>query len=59
MNNNLKNFVNNMGVLCETWTLTYNNFLSQGMDAKDAMMHTQGFMSAFIATAMQTSGGKE
>lgn len=59
MNDNFKNFVNNMGVLCETWTLTYRSFLSQGMDVKDAMMHTQGFMSALIAATMQTAGGKE
>ena len=59
MIDNFKNFVNNMGVLCETWTLTYKNFLSQGMDAKDAMMHTQGFMAAFISATMQATGGKE
>lgn len=59
MNDNLQNFINNMGVLCETWTLTYKNFLSQGMDVKDAMMHTQGFMTALISATTKTTGGKE
>jgi hypothetical protein len=59
VNDGLKNFINNMGVLCETWTLTYKNFLSQGMDVKEAMMHTQGFMAALISATMQASGGKE
>ena len=55
----LKNFMSSMGVLCETWTVVYNNFISQGMNAKDAMVHTQGFMSAFMAGALQNNGGKE
>ncbi len=54
----LKAFITNVGILCETWTVVYNNFLGQGMDAKDALVHTQGFMSAFIAGAMQNNGGK-
>lgn len=57
MNDGLKSFVNNVGVLCETWTLTYNIFLKQGMNAKDAMAHTQGFMSSLIAASMQTNNG--
>lgn len=59
MNDNFKNFVNNMGVLCETWTLTYRNFLSQGMDEKEAMVHTQGFMTSLIAATTQIGGGNE
>ena len=59
MDDRLKSFVTNIGVLCETWTVVYNNFVSQGFNPKDAMAHTQGFMSAFIAGAMQNNGGKE
>ena len=55
----LKTFVANLGVMCETWTVVYNSFISQGMNAKDAMTHTQGFMSAFMASSMQNNGGKE
>lgn len=55
----LKNFMSSMGLLCETWTVVYNNFIAQGMNAKDALSHTQGFMSSFMAYVMQTTGGKE
>ena len=57
-NDGLKAFVNSMGVLCEMWTLTYQNFLKQGMNAKDAMIHTQGFMTALVAASMQNGGGE-
>lgn len=57
MSDGLKSFMSNFGVLCETWTLTYSNFLKQGMNAKDAMTHTQGFMSSLIAASMQTNNG--
>ena len=58
MDNKLKNFIANMGMLCETWTVVYNSFISQGMAAKDALTHTQAFMSAFMASVPQ-NGGKE
>lgn len=59
MNDGLKNFVNSMGVLCEMWTLTYSSFINQGMCAKDAMMHTQAFMTAVVSASMQNEGGKK
>lgn len=54
MNGGAKDFINNMGVLCETWTVIYTKFKSQGMETKEAIMHTQGFMTALIAA----NGGK-
>ena len=57
MNDEMKLFMNNFGALCETWTLTYNNFLKQGMTAKDAMTHTQGFMTSLMTASMQLSDG--
>lgn len=59
MNDKLKNFIDNLGVMCETWTLIYGKFLSQGMDAKDAMMHTQGFMAALVTGIVQNNGGNQ
>lgn len=59
MNEGFKNFVGNLGVLCEMWTLTYKSFLSQGMNPKEAMAHTQGFMTALISSTTQPNGGKE
>ena len=58
MNDKLKTYIESLGALCETWTIVYKNFLSQGMDAKDAIVHTQGFMTAFISAA-NTDGGKK
>ena len=57
MNDELKSFVNNIGILCETWTLTYKSFISQGMNPKEAMAHTQGFMTAFINGTVNGNGG--
>ena len=59
MNDNLKSFVNNIGIMCETWSVVYRSFLAQGLSVQDALVHTQGFMTAFIASSMQNSGGKE
>ena len=51
MNDALKKFIEGMGALCETWTLTYNKFIEQGYSAKDAMAHTQAFMTAFLTAS--------
>lgn len=59
MDDKLKNFIANMGMLCETWTVVYNSFISQGMTAKDALTHTQAFMSAFMASVPQNNGGEK
>jgi hypothetical protein len=59
MNNDLKSFVTNVGVLCETWGVAYNSFLAQGMSPKDAMAHTQGFMTAFLNGAVNGNGGNK
>lgn len=59
MNDNLKSFINNMGVLCETWLVTYNNFIQRGMDHKSALEHTQAFMTSFMEYGTKMNGGKE
>ena len=58
MNDGLKSFIDNMGLLCEVWTMTYNKFVSQGLNQKDALMHTQGFMKTFIDSVMNYGGKK-
>ncbi len=59
MNESVKKFVTSLGLLCETWTLTYNKFVEQGYSAKEAMNHTQAFMTAFlVASSQQGSGNK-
>jgi hypothetical protein len=59
MNEKFKSFVNEVGVLCETWTIIYRNFIGQGMDAKEAMTHTQGFMVAFLKGITGFEGDKK
>lgn len=59
MNENLNAFMTNLGVLCETWTVVYKNFLNQGLEPKEALPHTQGFMTAFINGAVSSDGGKK
>lgn len=59
MNDNLSKFMNNMGILCETWIVTYNEFLRRGMDHRTALDHTKAFMSAFMESATKNNGGEQ
>lgn len=59
MNDSFKSFMNNMGVLCETWIVTYNNFIQRGLDHKTALEHTKAFMASFMDYATKSNGGKE
>ena len=59
MNDKLKSFMDNMGILCETWMVTYSNFIQRGIEPKAAMEHTKAFMASFMEYAAKTNGGKE
>lgn len=59
MNDNLNKFLNNMGILCETWIITYNEFIKRGMDHKLALDHTKEFMAAFMEAASKNGGGDQ
>lgn len=59
MNDGLKNFMNNMGILYETWIVTYDGFIQRGMDHKTALEHTKAFMSAFFEYITKFNGGKQ
>ena len=48
MQDGLKSFMTNLGVLCETWMIVYNNFLGLGLNAKDALNHTKEFMNSIV-----------
>ena len=58
-NEKLKSAIIGIGALCETWMLTYNNFIKMGVNAKDALAHTREFMTAFMAASMHNKGGNE
>lgn len=59
MNDKFKSFMDNMGLLCETWIITYNNFVQRGFDHKTALEHTKAFMASFMEYATKANGGKE
>lgn len=61
MNDDLKNFVNNIGILCETWALAYEKFIQMEYDNATALKHTREFMASFMSAAAQggESGKKE
>ena len=57
MNENLKQFIKDIGVLCEMWMIIYNSFLKQGLGEKDALMHTQAFLTATMNSNMGKQNG--
>ena len=57
MNDGLKKFINDLGVLCEQWLVVYNHFTSRGLDEKTALMHTREFTAALIAGTQMGKGG--
>ena len=59
MNDKLNEFVKNMGVLCETWYVSYSNFIKMGLDHKAALDHTKGFMAAFMESFGKNGGGEK
>lgn len=59
MNDGVNNFINNMGTLCETWIVVYNQFIAHGMDHKVALEHTQAFMTSFMNSINDNKGGNQ
>lgn len=56
MQDGLKSFMTNLGILCETWVVVYNNFVKLGLDRKDAISHTKEFMSSMVNGVVQNGG---
>ena len=59
MTDGLQSFVNNIGLMCETWSLAYSKFIQMGFDHPAAMEHTKEFMSIFLSSAAQHNGEKD
>lgn len=57
MNENLKQFIEGTGIMCETWIIMYNNFLKLGLTQKDALMHTREMMSVMYEAMTGNSNG--
>ena len=59
MNNNLKNFIKDIGVLTEMWTVVYQGFLAQGYSPKDALVHTREFNAAMLIATMNNANKED
>lgn len=53
MSDELKNFCNNMGVLIETWMLTFRKFKELGLSDEEAIKHTQAFMVSLFKNGLK------
>lgn len=54
MKPNLEAFIASIGILCETWTITYRHFRKMGLKKKEALTHTRGFMTSYISSYVLT-----
>lgn len=57
MKPNLEAFIASIGILCETWTITYRHFRKQGLKKREALTHTRGFMTSYISSYVLTAKG--
>lgn len=55
-NDNLRDFINGIGLICETWSMTYTKFIEMGYTHEAALDHTKGVMTTFLA-AFPGAGG--
>lgn len=56
-NEQLKQLIQNLGVMTELWTITFNGFKAQGMSIDQALIHTKAFMSTMMETCITPNGG--
>lgn len=49
MDSGFTNFMNNIGIMCETWWVTYKKFITMGLSHDDAIAHTKEFMAMMLA----------
>lgn len=56
MNEKLKELIDGIGAMAELWTITFRSFKKQGLDNKDALMHTKEFMSVMMENILSLGG---
>lgn len=56
-NDQVKQLIQNLGMMAELWSITYQSFRNQGMNHADSTVHTKAFMSAMIETFIAPNGG--
>lgn len=47
-NNQITELIKGIGMMCELWTITYQNFKSQKLSEEEAIKHTAAFMSVMM-----------
>ena len=52
MNDKLKDYINVIGSLVETWDMVYRVFKSHGYSDRDALTHTELFMRTFLTSVV-------
>lgn len=58
MNDKMLDFIKTIGVISETWGVTYKSFLNQGFTPSDALIHTKLLIGTMM-DSMINGGGKE
>ncbi len=58
MNDKMLDFIKTIGVISETWGVTYKSFLNQGFEPSDALIHTKLLIGTMMES-MINGGGKE
>ena len=51
MNDSFKDFITNIGILCETWTIAYQKFIAMGLDHATAIEHTKELIATIMAAS--------
>lgn len=55
-NNQLNDLIKGLGMMCELWIITYQNFKAQKLSEEEAMKHTAAFMSIMIESFKGNAG---
>lgn len=58
MNDKMAEFIKTIGVMSETWGLTYKSFLNQGFTPSESLIHTKMLISTMMDSIIN-GGGKE
>lgn len=59
-NEQVKQLIQNVGMMTELWVITFNGFVNQGLPEAVALNHTKAFMSAMFEAFVTPNGsGKE
>lgn len=56
-NDQVKQLIQNLGMMAELWSITYQSFRNQGMGHADSIVHTKAFMSCMIESFVTPNGG--